>query len=271
MFELCKYCSSPIRIVNSTYELVECINCNLIFSRKIFSQLELQETYDRLYNDKSPQYKIHSVVEFEELLKGNIKIGYNKKRFLKRYLKGNSKVLEIGSGVGLIGSYIQQNFPDGSYTGVELDMETNEKAKSFGLNVHQGDFSIMDDLEGDFDVILMWEVLEHIQDLRKCISLINKKLVKGGVFIFSVPNYDKRLNYPTPKEKLFTSGPPIHLNFFRKQNIYKIFQDANWEIKEFKKKKIPYINFEGIKKHFFQILLGKFEGPTIYCVVRKKC
>ena len=270
MFETCKYCGNQIEVVNKTYDLVECVNCYLIFSRKTYSQEEIQEVYDHLYNDENPQYKIHSIVEFEQLKKGKIQVGFNKSRLINKYLNNNSKVLEIGSGIGLMGCFIQRNFPKSSYTGVEIDEKVNEKAKSFDLDVHQGDFSIIENFNREYDVVIMWEVLEHIQDLKKCLSVINNKLVKGGVFIFSVPNYDKRFNYNSPKDKLFTSGPPIHLNFFRKKSIYKILNSEDFEILSFRKKKLPYFNFKFFKQMFLKVLLGKYEGPTLFCVIRKK-
>lgn len=270
MFETCKYCGNKIGVVNKTHNLVECVNCFLIFSQKTYSQDEIQEVYDHLYNDENPQYKRHSIVEFEQLKKGKIQVGYNKSRLINKYLNNNSKVLEIGSGIGLMGCFIKRNIPKCSYTGVEIDKKVNEKAKSFGLDVHLGDFTIIENFDREYDVVMMWEVLEHIQDLKKCLSIINNKLVKGGVFIFSVPNYDKRFNYNSPKDKLFTSGPPIHLNFFRKKSIYKIFNSEDFEILDFRRKKLPYLNLKSLYKMFFKVVRRKFEGPTLYCVIRKR-
>lgn len=266
----CKYCNSPIQVINKKFCLVECENCFLIFSQLIFSQEELREVYNRLYNDENPQYKIHSIIEYRRLKEGKIKIGYNKNRLLKKYLAEDSKVLEIGSGIGLIGCYIRQNFTNISYKGVEIDTKINEKAKSFGLDVHQGDFTTIENFDKDYDVVLMWEVLEHIQDIKKCISLIHNRLLKGGLFIFSVPNYDKILNYKSVADEIFTSGPPIHLNFFREKSVYEIFESKDFEIVKFKKKKLPYLNLKSLQQMFPKIVLGKYEGSTLYCVARKK-
>lgn len=270
MFETCKYCGSQIEIVNEKYGLVECLNCYLIFSRKFYSQEDLKQVYDHLYNDEIASYAKHSLVEYEQLKEGRIKIGYNRKRLLNKYLVSNSRILEIGSGVGLTGCFIRHNFTASSYTGIELDEEANKKARAFGLNVYQGDFRIMENWDKEYDVVLMWEVLEHIQDLKECLSLIIKKLAKDGVLMFSVPNYDKRKNYDIPGDNLFTSGPPVHLNFFRKKSIYSIFNSIDFEIVELIKKKYPYLNFKSFYKSFLRIMTGKYEGPTLYAIIRKK-
>src|SRR5690606_34043953 len=127
MYNNCKLCGYAIEAVDKSLGLVECHNCFLIFAQIKYSLDYLNDVSDHLYSDKNPQYKTHSVEEFEQLKHGKIKIGYNKKRLLKKYLKKNSRVLEIGSGVGLIGSYIRNKFPGSKYTGVEIDRSTNEK------------------------------------------------------------------------------------------------------------------------------------------------
>lgn len=270
MFENCKLCGNDIKVINQTYDLVECSDCNLIFSKKKFSQNDFEKIYDHLYNSYDPKYKTHSILEYEQLKKGIVKVGYNRKRLIRKHVKDNSRILEIGSGIGLIGCFIQKLFPNSSFTGVEIDEKVNEKARSFGLDVRQGDFSMIEDLDSQYDVVMMWEVLEHIQDLNKCLTLINRKLAKGGLFIFSVPNYDKRLNYNLPEDRIFQDAPPIHLNFFRKKSIQSIFNSEDFEILSFKKKKLPFLNVRSFYQMFFKILIGKYEGPALFCVIRKK-
>lgn len=270
VFENCKYCGEEIRRINATHDLVECGNCELIFSRKKFSQQEFQEIYDKLYNDDNPKYRSHSILEYEQMKQGIVKVGYNRSRLVRKYVRNDSDVLEIGSGIGLMGCFIKKTFPNNSFTGVEIDEKVNEKARSFGLDVHQGDFSIIKDVDRQFDVVLMWEVLEHIQDMKKCLTLIKDKLKPGGLFIFSVPNYDKRLNYKAPGDNIFQDGPPIHLNFFSKRAVQKIFKSEDFEILSLEKKKLPYFNFSSLSTHFLKVLIGKYEGPTLFCVLRKK-
>lgn len=270
MVDKCKFCGGEIQLINKTYHLVECLNCFLIFSRKKYSQNELKAVYNHLYNDDNPKYSTYSIFEYEQLKNGITNIGYNRERLIKNYINNNSKILEIGSGIGLIGCYIQKNYPNSPYTGVEIDEKINDKAKLFGLNVQLGDFGVIGDFENKFDIVLMWEVLEHIQDLKKCLSLISNRLTKGGLFIFSVPNYDKKFNYKFSGDKIFQDGPPIHLNFFRRKSIEKLFESDDFEILSFRKKKFPYFNFKSYKQMFLRIFLGKYEGSTLFCVLRKK-
>jgi len=270
IFENCKYCGEEVKSENQRFNLVECQNCRLIFSSKRYHQTEFEEVYDRLYNSENPKYKLHSIKEYEEIKNNIFRIGYNRKRIINQNLKNNSKILEIGSGIGLMGSFIKNKFPESYYTGIEIDEKISEKARSFGLNIKNGDFTIMESINEKFDVVLMWEVLEHIQDLKKCVDLIAKRLDTNGLFIFSVPNYDKRANYKNKEDCIYQDGPPIHLNFFREQSINKIFNSQEFEILSCKKKKLPYLNLKSIRRMFFKIIAGKYQGPTIFCIIKRK-
>lgn len=60
-----------------------------------------------MYNKENSEYQRHSKTEFDQIVKKQIiKIGYNRAKLIKRnILKLNCQsVLEIGSGIGLIGA-----------------------------------------------------------------------------------------------------------------------------------------------------------------------
>lgn len=270
LFKECKYCKGNIEGINEKFDLVKCKNCQLIFARYIFDQNEFEETYNKLYNSENPKYRNHSIIEYENLKKGIYKIGYNRKVLINKYVSPNANILEVGSGNGLTGCYIRNKFPNSEFTGIELDKKISEKAQSFGLNILIGDFSIMSNMEEKYDVVLMWEVLEHIQDLKKCIELISNRLKPGGKFIFSVPNFNKRNNYKNRKDSIYQDAPPIHLNFFTKESIKKIFNSEDFKIKSIKKKKLPYLSISSVKKMFLKIVSFQYEGPTLFCIMEKK-
>jgi DNA-directed RNA polymerase subunit RPC12/RpoP len=53
MIYKCKICSKPTNIVNKKYKLVKCVNCELIFCSDYYTQDELLNLYDKLYNNKN--------------------------------------------------------------------------------------------------------------------------------------------------------------------------------------------------------------------------
>jgi 2-polyprenyl-3-methyl-5-hydroxy-6-metoxy-1,4-benzoquinol methylase len=270
IYKECKICGSQIKRINIQHNLIECVSCNLVFCEKKFTKEEFVDVYNKLYNSLSlkPQYAIHSVKEYNDLLKGKINIGYNRRRIINEIVNNKSKVLEIGSGVGLIGMYLTKK-KDIKYQGIEIDKKTHLKAKELGVNSINGDFSVMSKLKVKYDTIMLWEVLEHLQDVNMFLDLVKERLLNNGNLVFSVPNYDKRKNFNKKNkdiDNLYQSGPPIHLNFFTKNSILNILNYHGFTVKYIRVKRFPYLNLKRPKfyREFFKSIFGFYEGPTLY-------
>jgi 2-polyprenyl-3-methyl-5-hydroxy-6-metoxy-1,4-benzoquinol methylase len=269
-FQSCKNCGGAFRDVNPLFHLVECVDCKLVFCKQIFSQDEFVETYDRLYNN-SNSYQKHQK-EYDDLKNGRkVSIGYPKKVVMDFLFKNQIKsYTEIGAGIGLVAKYIHNHGLN--YFGLELDQSSVEKAKALNLPVVQGDFSLLESLEFKTEAVVAFEVMEHIQDLESYLKFIFLHLIPGGYYGFSVPNYDKIKNYKNRETKIFQSPPPIHLNFFTKSSLKNLAENHGFEIVLLKEKKTPYFNYNRFDtyKFLFKALMGKYYGPTLMCVFKKK-
>jgi len=114
---------------------------------------------------------------------------------------GTGKIFEIGSGIGAVVSiYSKRGF---ECIGSDISEYILERAKKINSDIP---FIFCDiekgiELDDNFDCILGFEVLEHINHLDDAISNIHSKLKEGGYFIGSTP-------YPYPKNML----DPTHVN-----------------------------------------------------------
>jgi 2-polyprenyl-3-methyl-5-hydroxy-6-metoxy-1,4-benzoquinol methylase len=275
-FKQCKICNGEIELENQKYNLGKCINCKFIFCLDIFSQEDFIRVYDELYNKNKTHYHKHSINEFNRLI-GNkkIKIGYNREKLIKKnILNGKCKsVLEIGSGIGLIGRYIKSKNELINYVGIEIDTEAFNKSQQLGLNTINADFKDIDQLNETFDVIMLWEVIEHLQDLKLFIELAYKKLNYGGKIILSTPNYDKIYNYPNRKlDQIFQDEPPIHLNFFNSENIVNVFNIGKFKNCTVNVKRFPYVEF--FKARFYintiKSFFNNYKGSSLYFEATKE-
>ena len=273
-FKNCKICSGKIAKINETYDLVQCSNCDFIFSENIFSQEQFVKVYDSLYNKDASVYQRHSKDEFNAIKRGIIKVGKNRGNLINRNVINSNceSVLEIGSGIGLVGSYIKANAPQIRFKGVELDQEAFFKSKELGLDTYNGDFTIIKDFPENFDVIMLWEVLEHLQDLKGFLDIAYTKLNVGGKLILSTPNYDKIKNYPKrKKDALYQNEPPIHLNFFTTKNLLTVMELTQFNNRKIRVKKFPYFEKDLFKlaKNYIKAIFGIYYGPTIYLEAKK--
>lgn len=274
IYNKCKVCEAETIVINESYNLVECRNCKIIFCATFFLDKELVQVYDDLYNKENAVYSNHSIVEYEKLINNEkFSIGYFRTKMINKYVlnKNCKSVIEKGSGIGLIGSYLRKS-GDLDYLGIEIDTGSFLKSQKLKLNTINGDFRIMSSINRKFDVIMLWEVIEHLQDLQLFLKLAHEKLNIGGKIILSTPNYSKIYNYVNrEKDKLFQDGPPIHLNFFNKNNIVNIFELTGFIDCKAHEKRFPYLNF--LDKNFYLQLLraicGIYNGSTIYFVGSK--
>jgi len=268
-FDKCKFCSGQIRPINSRHNLVLCVDCGLIFCKDIFTDTQIKDTYDHLYN-KSTKYQPYQT-QFNRLAKRDLfRLGWPKRKVIRHILGQKvNDVCEVGAGIGMVGVYLKKR--NLTYLGIEMDSATAEKASSLGIDVRAGSFTQLAAYSEKFDVILGFEVIEHIQELRDFFTIVSKSLKTGGLLGFSVPSYNKVLNYPMDKDRLHQDGPPIHVNFFTLQNLTSILQLAGFEIRFLETKGRPYFNFKKLDTYRFilKALVGKYHGPTIIGVAEK--
>jgi SAM-dependent methyltransferase len=272
LYTSCKLCNSAVNLFLKNKKIVQCSNCKLIFFQEKLLQEEVIELYKKLYDfGDDPAYHAH--MQQQHLISNGIqpKLGYNKKSILKKILRHQpSFVGEIGAGVGVVGKYLKDSSVN--YKGIELDESIAMKARASGLDIECGSFERLAIYPDAFDAIIAFEVIEHIDDLKSCLTLIRSALHYKGRFAFTVPNFNKRENYKNGNENLHQPNPPIHVNFFTTENIPLILKLFGFKIEFIKTRPFPDLNFKK-KQTYFHLLKavqGTFEGSTIMCIAIKE-
>jgi 2-polyprenyl-3-methyl-5-hydroxy-6-metoxy-1,4-benzoquinol methylase len=102
---------------------------------------------------------------------------------------GKTRFLEIGCGTGDFIQQIVQNV-NLEITGSEIYLKGLLYAKKNLRNVEFIQFDVTQGVVGEeFDLIVAFDVIEHIEHDVAAISNINQMLTKNGVFIVSVPQH----------------------------------------------------------------------------------
>jgi SAM-dependent methyltransferase len=103
---------------------------------------------------------------------------------LERYLAGGGRrILDIGSGSGAM-LLLLRRF--GTVRGTESDPDLVRHARSQGLDIVVQDFPRQIP-EGRFDVVTLFDVLEHLEDDRAALASIHGLLEPGGLLFITVP------------------------------------------------------------------------------------
>ena len=151
---------------------------------------------------------------------------------LKRYGRGR-KLLEVGSGAG---DFLYAAHRAGwDVKAVEYCDELADTLRAeLGLDVRSGELQRGFWKEGEFDVVALWNVLEHVQDPLDTLVTACSYLRTGGLLFLQIPTLDA-----TEHEKWFGEywkllDLPRHLNFFAKEALSTLCSKAGMELIVFK-------------------------------------
>jgi SAM-dependent methyltransferase len=113
---------------------------------------------------------------------------YESPGIMRSFVPSNARVLDVGSGTGGVTEIVNTG-KNNIVLCVEPDPMRADSGKSRGLSVYAGPFDEkFAELYGKFDAITFGDVLEHIADPAKMLSIAKRCLSPGGVIILSVPN-----------------------------------------------------------------------------------
>ena len=154
---------------------VKCKNCHLVYVNLIEKVSKINEYYSKARN-------AHASTIAESYLR----TGKSQVHLIKKYGCGTS-LLDVGCAQGF---FLFEALKAGYITkGVELCREAAEYAvKEFGLEVEVGRFEEMQYPGDYFDVVTLWQVLEHLPQPLTVLKEVHRVLKPGGLIVVSMPN-----------------------------------------------------------------------------------
>jgi 2-polyprenyl-3-methyl-5-hydroxy-6-metoxy-1,4-benzoquinol methylase len=148
---------------------------------------ELKQIYDHLFAEG--EYEVHRR-EFEFLRAGRKLPNFERPRLLRqvRRIVRGQRLVEIGGGTGKFGlDAIHQGW---EYTNYDISETAVRFCRRLGLDARTFVPTDPPPLEpGSIDLIVMWEVLEHLWHVRQYLDMIRVALRPGGALLLSTPNY----------------------------------------------------------------------------------
>jgi SAM-dependent methyltransferase len=249
----CRICGSDCtchkigRIING-YNLIECDNCGTIITESQPLLSDLKEEYDYLF--AKGEYAQHRV-EHQRLRSGKKpSLNFYRKRLLARaekIIRGRS-LFEIGGGTGEFGVIAKSR--GWHYTNYDISDTAIQFCSELPLDTHKFELGMPPPLPArSADVVVAWEVIEHIWNIYEYFEVIKNALKSGGVFLFSTPNW---LTPTYQKTDVWGTlgSPPIHINFFSVDSLDKTLQTFEYNSVEIIKRRLylPNLTFNGIYK-----------------------
>jgi SAM-dependent methyltransferase len=162
---------------------------------------------------------------YDDYVDRQTKVGVNQRHqaivgWLRRFgLRPDGRVLELGCGVGTVTQLLAEALPEGSILGIDLSPRSIATAQarlaSYGNVELRAADVVAADVDGDYDVVVLPDVIEHIPlELHDALFGRIASWVKSDGFVL--------LHYPNPHhlewchanhpERLQIIDQPVHAN-----------------------------------------------------------
>jgi 2-polyprenyl-3-methyl-5-hydroxy-6-metoxy-1,4-benzoquinol methylase len=176
-------------------------------------------------------------------------------QFLERteLLKEGIRILEIGCGAGRLTNYLTQR----GFNVIGFDI--SESLIKDGKVRYPDAIKII--ASGDsmpfsnstFDVILSFDVLEHISDVKRHLSEVRRILKKDGFYLFQTPNKLTNMPFEIIKNRSFTEYKKYHCSLQTFWSLKKLLKAHGFEL--------TFVNIP-IMNEFIEQKIEKVFGST---------
>lgn len=207
------------------FKVFRCKKCGNIFlpgiavNDRYYKKYYLEDYYTVEFRNKLFTFLVKFVDTISYLMKQRIILNNsNEKRRIR--------LLDIGCGTGGFLSRLSDTRFEMS--GIEVNKNAVSVAKEKGLNVEVGDF-LKSKRSGTYDVITMWQVLEHLNEPQRAVQKVYKMLGKGGLFVFGVPNSDA-LGFKIGGKFWYHLDSPRHLFIPNEQNLRALLKKNKFRV-----------------------------------------
>ena len=202
------------------YQVVRCQQCGLFFCSPRPSSADLKSQYSKLSDDLYKQELSSRVLTFKRNL-----------AHLAQYKK-RGDLLDVGCSLGVFLSEARKK--GYSVAGVEPSLWCVQQAKDlFRLDVCQGTDRDLNQFGRKFDVITLWDVLEHVPNPLKTLKRCKEALKNGGILAFST--VDIGSVYARLMGKRWPWLMRMHIYYFDKTTIKKYLNKVGLNLIEIKK------------------------------------
>jgi len=181
------------------------------------------------FNDSSLEVQVQDKDFFE----GKWQDIYENFLEIKKKINKNTSILDIGCGWAQALLFFKKKGLE--CYGFDPAIEAVQYGCKKGLNIKHAGLEGMDVFEGKkFDIVTMFNVLEHLADPVKALKQIKKILKPKGILVVDVPNEfnDFQLaGRDTHNLKNWWIAPPNHLNYFSKDSLVKLLESLSFSVK----------------------------------------
>lgn len=236
--EKCDLCGGDYRFFKLLYDLdgfkiMKCNKCGLVFRNAVLSPQEISQLYSSDYFNKEQE---------DYFLKNEeIKIKDFTKRIgeIEELYKTKGKLLDIGSGLGTFLNICQKRGWQ-AYGEDVSEYAASYVQEKLGLKVYEGKLSDLELPNNCFDIITLWDVIEHSENPSVLLKEIYRILKKDGLVVAQTAMEDSLVYKSAHWTYCLTNGwfknpvvrghPIHHSTFYSLKTLEKTLETAGFEV-----------------------------------------
>lgn len=198
---------------NQAVNIAECWNCKLIFANPFIAG---DAEFYSIQAPNTPYPK--SKWEYTQTLS----------KILQLFAPSRISVLDIGAGKGyFLRQLLSQGFTPQSLMSTEFSSVGKASIESVGVECQSVDIRDLKTTR-KFDVICMFQVLEHMDRLDELFSTLHELSNPGTCLFIAVP-YGKRIEF-NEQFQLLLDNPPNHVSRWSHTSFKVLAEKYNWEL-----------------------------------------
>ncbi|MES2444556.1 MAG: class I SAM-dependent methyltransferase [Pseudomonadota bacterium] len=151
---------------------------------------------------------------------------------IKPRVREGASLLDVGCGAGdLLEAAVELGFEG---RGIDISEASAERCRTRGLDAVSGDF-LTYDFGRKFDVITMWDVMEHLRDPAAFLARVHDLLEPGGMYFAKVPGFGELsvgIAKAVPRAAGLLIDAPDHIQYFDRESLGRLAArmgfDADW-------------------------------------------
>ena len=190
----CLFCGvheERLRFRDGTYRVVECARCGHVYVNPRLPPERLHEMYQDEYwtSDRAKEFGYAQYLSEAENYLRTYRL---RSEVIDPYKAAPGRVLDVGCAAG----FFLRVMADRGWetTGLEISAPMIEHATGeLGLSdMHRGDLLTVDLPEAHYDVVTLWDVVEHLEDPLRHLQVVRRLLKDDGVLVLETQDVSSR-------------------------------------------------------------------------------
>ncbi len=261
---LCGSNSEESHMEVNGFKIVKCKNCNLIYVNPRLKEKELHKIYNKKYY-KNSSFETYepSIYGYTEYLKEKKFIVATFQKRLEQIQKFSKvgRLLDIGCAFGFFLEPARKNGWD--VQGLEIsEIAYNHSKNKLKLPVLNKTLEEAKFKSNSFDVVTMFDVIEHLSDPKKALKEVRRILKPNGLIVITTPDIGSVAAKILGKNWEEVKRVREHIYFFSKDTLKSMLESLSFKV----------LRIESAGRYFsveYAIKRGKLYNKEIFNLIEK--